>query len=72
MQRYRLYISQLRDLSTLGVLEAFTEEAPQVRVSANQRLLVYMHWAGWVEKERDYFAFNQFLTPYLYFSLLFC
>ena len=36
-QRYRLYISQLQDLSTLGVVEAFTEEAPQVRVFHDQR-----------------------------------
>ena len=36
-QRYRLYISQLQDLSTLGVVEAFTEEAPQVRVRGDQR-----------------------------------
>ena len=28
--RYRLYIAQLQDSSTLGVLEAFMEEAPQV------------------------------------------
>ena len=30
IQRYRLYISQLQDLSILGVVEAFTEQAPQV------------------------------------------
>ena len=36
---YRLYISQLQDMSTLGVVEAFTEEAPQVRASSDQRLL---------------------------------
>ena len=30
---YRLYISQRQDSSTLGVVEAFTEEAPQVRTS---------------------------------------
>lgn len=29
-ERYRLYIAQLQDLSALGVLEAFMEEAPQV------------------------------------------
>lgn len=29
-ERYRLYIAQLQDVSTLGVLEAFMEEAPQV------------------------------------------
>ena len=29
-ERYRLFIAQLQDLSTLGVLEAFMEEAPQV------------------------------------------
>ncbi|XP_078349287.1 XK-related protein 6-like [Oculina patagonica] len=29
-ERYRLYIAQLQDSSTLGVLEAFMEEAPQV------------------------------------------
>lgn len=29
-ERYRLYIAQLQDASTLGVLEAFMEEAPQV------------------------------------------
>jgi len=34
---YRLYISQLQDSSTLGVVEAFTEEAPQVRVCRDQR-----------------------------------
>ena len=28
--RYRLYIAQLQDSSTLGVLEAFMEESPQV------------------------------------------
>ena len=39
-QRYRLYISQLEDLSILGVVEAFTEEAPQVRVSGDQRLCI--------------------------------
>lgn len=29
-QLYRLYISQLYQLSIVGVVEAFTEEAPQV------------------------------------------
>ena len=43
-QRYRLYISQLQDLSTLGVVEAFTEEAPQVRVCHGQRY--WSHEAG--------------------------
>ena len=31
---YRLYIAQLQDASTLGVLEAFMEEAPQVTEKA--------------------------------------
>ena len=35
---YRLGVSQLQDLSTLGVVEAFTEEAPQVRASSGHRL----------------------------------
>lgn len=30
IQRYRLHISQLYEMSILGVVEAFTEEAPQV------------------------------------------
>ena len=34
-QRYRLYISMLHDLSITGVVEAFTEEAPQVRISGD-------------------------------------
>ena len=33
-ERYRLYIAQLQDASTLGVLEAFMEEAPQVTEKA--------------------------------------
>lgn len=30
-ERFRLYIAQLQDSSALGVLEAFMEEAPQVK-----------------------------------------
>ena len=45
-QRYRLYISQLQDLSTLGVVEAFTEEAPQVRVCRDQRYCMEQAWRG--------------------------
>lgn len=44
-QRYRLYISQLQDLSVLGVVEAFTEEAPQVRVSGGQQICIKQ--VGW-------------------------
>ena len=35
-ERYRLYIAQLQDSSTLGVLEAFMEEAPQVNSPVNK------------------------------------
>ena len=36
-ERYRLFIAQLQDFSTLGVLEAFMEEAPQVSASRAER-----------------------------------
>ena len=35
---YVICVSQLQDMSILGVVEAFTEEAPQVRASSDQWL----------------------------------
>ena len=54
---YRLYISQLQDLSTLGVVEAFTEEAPQVRTS-----IVYEQILSNVEGDFALSYYNSQLT----------
>ncbi|KAK2561038.1 hypothetical protein P5673_016169 [Acropora cervicornis] len=40
IQRYRLHISQLYEMSILGVVEAFTEEAPQVKELVDGRFLI--------------------------------
>jgi hypothetical protein len=58
LQRYRLYISQLQDLSTLGVVEAFTEEAPQVRVRRDQRLRMEQVWRGVRLCVHEHFVFS--------------
>ena len=47
-ERYRLYIAQLQDYSTLGVLEAFMEDAPQVNIHFSFPFLIKFHdtWHG--------------------------
>ena len=57
-QRYRLYISQLQDSSTLGVVEAFTEEAPQVRVCRDQRHHMEQVWQGVRLSVHKHFVFS--------------
>ncbi|XP_022809394.1 XK-related protein 6-like [Stylophora pistillata] len=66
-QLYRLYISQLQDSSTLSVVEAFTEEAPQVALQmyilVQKSSLDWTSFANWfilvtIIKSLCLFSFN--------------